>query len=181
MNENQGSNTKKAARASIPRWVVPFYWVLGLSLAHAAIPWGISFLSHRLGWIDGRPGAVNIYSLILVFIGLAIVVWTMVLHFARTAQRVNFERVPTYLLTQGPYRFSRNPMFLGELIIWLGWAFFFGSVAVLIAFLVLVLLINYRVVPREERELEARFGDSYVEYMKTVPRWFGIPRNQIEN
>ncbi len=77
---------------------------------------------------------------------------------------------------QGPYQFSRNPMYLGELVLWLGWVFFFGSVAVLIAFLLLVVLLNFQVVPREERELEAKFGDTYIRYKKRVPRWIGVPK-----
>jgi len=171
MSANPDSNSKK----TIPRWVVPIYWGVGLPLGHAAIPWGISFLTPRLGWTEGRPGAINLYSLVLISIGLAIVIWTMALHFVRTPQRVEWVRTPTYLLVQGPYQFSRNPMQLGELIIWLGWVFFFGSVSVLIAFLLLIVLLNFRVIPREERELEARFGDTYIRYKKRVPRWFGIP------
>lgn len=116
------------------------------------------------------------YSLVLISIGLTIVIWTLALHFVQTAQRVEFERTPRYLLMQGPYQFSRNPMYLGELVLWLGWVFFFGSVAVLIAFLLLVVLLNFQVVPREERELEAKFGDTYIRYKKRVPRWIGVPK-----
>ena len=86
------------------------------------------------------------------------------------------ERTPKYLLVQGPYRFSRNPMYLGELVLWLGWALFYGSVAILIGFLLMWVMMNFRAVPREERDLEARFGESYLEYKDNVPRWFGKTR-----
>lgn len=69
----------------------------------------------------------------------------------------------------------------GELVLWLGWVFFFGSFSVLVAFLLLAVLLNFRVVPREERELEARFGDAYIQYKKRVRRWFGVSRSRIQD
>jgi len=181
MSTNQDPNRKNTTRSSIPRWVVPIYWAVGLLLVHAAVPWGISFLTPRIGWSNGSPGIVNWTSAILILPGLIIVLWTMALHFVRTPQRVEWERTPAYVLTQGPYQFSRNPMYLGELVLWLGWVFFFGSVSVFIVFLLLVVLMNFRVVPREERELEARFGDVYIQYKKRVPRWLEIPRGQMQH
>ncbi len=79
----------------------------------------------------------NLLSLIPVVAGIACILWTMVLHFVRTSQRVELERTPRYLLIQGPYTFARNPMYAAELVLWLGWALFFGSVAVFIGFLLL--------------------------------------------
>ncbi len=79
----------------------------------------------------------------------------------------------SYLLTRGPYAFSRHPMYLSEQVLWFGWAIFYGSLAVLIAFVVWCLVFNFFAVPREERALEARFGEAYRQYKNTVPRWFG--------
>jgi protein-S-isoprenylcysteine O-methyltransferase Ste14 len=64
-------------------------------------------------------------------------------------------------------------MFLAGLIVWLGWALFFGSLAILIACVVLWTLTDLFTVPREERALESRFGEAYQDYKKRVPRWFG--------
>ncbi|MGI8989680.1 MAG: methyltransferase family protein [Bryobacteraceae bacterium] len=80
---------------------------------------------------------------------------------------------PSYLLTEGPYRYSRNPIYLAELTIWLGWILFYGSFAVAGIFAVGSLLVGPIVVPREERGLEARLGAEYREYRRTVPRWLG--------
>jgi protein-S-isoprenylcysteine O-methyltransferase Ste14 len=153
--------------------MVPIYWAVGFLLVHNVIPWGLSLLSARYGWIEGTPGTWNLFSLILIGAGITCVVWTMALHFVRTAPRVAFERTPSYLLSRGPYRVTRNPMFLGELALWLGWALFYGSVATFIAALVFWGLMSFIAVPREERELEARFGDAYREYKRSVPRWLG--------
>jgi protein-S-isoprenylcysteine O-methyltransferase Ste14 len=74
---------------------------------------------------------------------------------------------------RGPYGFTRNPMYGAELGLWLGWALWYGSVAVFSGFVVFWAVVNFVVVPREERSLEARFGGTYREYKAKKPRWFG--------
>lgn len=165
-------NRDQSKVATIPRWTVPIYWAVGLLLVHNMIPWALSLLSTRYGWAEARPGIWNLLALIPIVAGLAIIIWTMVMHFVKTPERVEMVRIPKYLLVQGPYKFSRNPMFLGELVLWFGWAIFYGSTAVFIGFFLLWVLMNYVAVPREERDLEARFGESYLEYKNSVSRWF---------
>jgi Putative protein-S-isoprenylcysteine methyltransferase len=100
----------------------------------------------------------------------------MCLHLARTSDlpdRVELERTPKYLLFGGPYAFTRHPMYLAELALWLGWSILYGSIVVFIGFLVEWLIFNFVIVPREESALEARFGKTYLEYKNRVPRWFG--------
>jgi len=92
---------------------------------------------------------------------------------ARTPERVKLRWTPPYLLTRGPYLITRNPMYVGELALWLGWALFYGSVAVIAGLLVLWVVVNWLVLPREERALEAHFGEPYRQYKIAVPRWFG--------
>lgn len=59
----------------------------------------------------------------------------------------------------------------------MGWALFYGSIAVLAVFLLIAVAMNFVAVPREERNLEARFGETYRQYKSEVPRWLGKPRN----
>jgi protein-S-isoprenylcysteine O-methyltransferase Ste14 len=73
---------------------------------------------------------------------------------------------------RGPYRLTRNPMYVAELGLWLGWAILFGSLPVLIGFLVLSSVVTFVFVPHEERTLEAAFGQTYLQYKSRVPRWF---------
>ena len=77
---------------------------------------------------------------------------------------------------RGPYQFTRNPMYLSGMAIWLGWVIFYGSVAVFVGFVVGWVSVIFLVVPWEERKLEARFGDAYLQYKNTVPRWLGRGR-----
>jgi len=160
-------------RRGVALSVASVVWLVGIPLAHAAIPWAISLLGPRHGWTAGRPAIWNLLGLILIGAGGACLAWIMRLHFARTPESVDWEWTPVYLLMRGPYRFTRNPMYVAELLLWLGWALYFGSVGVLFGAAVLWLLMSSVAVPREERALEARFGDAYLEYKNTVPRWLG--------
>lgn len=75
------------------------------------------------------------------------------------------------LVTSGIYRFSRNPMYIGFLLLLLAWGLILGSA---LAFLVLpffiVLITNVQITP-EESVLLKRFGEEYINYKKKVRRW----------
>jgi protein-S-isoprenylcysteine O-methyltransferase Ste14 len=171
-------NSEQPKRADIPGWlaviVALFFWIILLPLVHGGIPWAISLLTPRYGWTDGRPATWNLLGLIPVLLATICLIWLMILHFSRIPRRVKLERTPTYLLTRGPYRVSRNPMYVAELALWLGWAILYGSIPVFVAFLIMGSVMNSRVVPREERDLETRFGEVYREYKNRVPRWLTL-------
>ena len=78
---------------------------------------------------------------------------------------------PTVLVTTGPYRFTRNPMYLSMLIILLGIALFAGSLALLLAPLAFFLIINARQIPFEESRLTTLFGDDYAAFRRRTRRW----------
>ncbi len=68
-------------------------------------------------------------------------------------------------------------MYVGEAVIWLGWALFYGRAAVW-AGLVILCAAGSTIVRWEERWLLERFGDEYRAYLTTVPRWVGLVKNQ---
>jgi protein-S-isoprenylcysteine O-methyltransferase Ste14 len=74
------------------------------------------------------------------------------------------------LLRSGPYRLSRNPMYAGQAVVWLGWALLYGSPAVW-AGLAIECAAWAKIVRWEERQLLERFGDDYRAYLADVPRW----------
>lgn len=75
------------------------------------------------------------------------------------------------LVVEGLYRFSRNPMYLGMLLILSGWAAWLGQpLGLVVAGLFVVLIERLQILP-EERALEEKFGDGYRAYRKRVRRW----------
>ncbi len=75
------------------------------------------------------------------------------------------------LQTTGIYAISRNPMYLGLLILYVAIAFFKGSLWTFIFIPLVILGITYLVIRKEEKYLNRAFGDNYVEYRNKVRRW----------
>ena len=77
----------------------------------------------------------------------------------------------TALVIEGPYRFTRNPMYLGFTCTYLGITFWANSLWPLPALLVVLTVMQRYVIQREERYLERKFGEPYRAYMTRVRRW----------
>ena len=78
----------------------------------------------------------------------------------------------TAIVSTGPYRFSRNPIYLAFSLFQFGLAVWLNSAWLLMSLIVAVALMNFYVIPREERYLARRFGEEYLSYMRSVRRWF---------
>lgn len=164
---------------SIPRWLGGALHLFLLPLVHAGAPWLLSSFAVRRGWVDGSPGVYNYAGLIPVAMGFGLIFWCMLGHFQAAPHGWVVERTPHYptpavLLMKGPYRFSRNPIYLAEGVLWMGWMVFYGSASLLAVFAALALTVGPLVVRREERGLEAKFGDAWRAYAIATPRWIGI-------
>jgi|SRR5687767_1429861 protein-S-isoprenylcysteine O-methyltransferase Ste14 len=77
----------------------------------------------------------------------------------------------TEIVSSGPYRFSRNPIYLGFVCLLIGFSFLFRNYWGLILSPLLVVLINILVIKHEEYYLEKKFGDVYTSYKSRVRRW----------
>jgi protein-S-isoprenylcysteine O-methyltransferase Ste14 len=77
---------------------------------------------------------------------------------------------PDRIITSGPYRYTRNPMYLGHLIFMMGLAVTFWSWFALLLLAARAVWFHRRVL-HDERRLEARFGAEYVAYKRQVSRW----------
>jgi protein-S-isoprenylcysteine O-methyltransferase Ste14 len=75
------------------------------------------------------------------------------------------------LVTSGIYRFTRNPMYLGLLLVVLGWAAFLRSAVALLGPILFVAYISRFQIAPEERILSAKFGTVYADYLARVRRW----------
>ena len=176
-----GRNMKWLTGRRMPRWTGVAVPIVAFPAVHALLPWALSLLAARHGWAGGRPGISNLVGLIPVAAGFYIFFLCSREHFIAAPEGWLLEPTPhhptpSYLLTEGPYRYSCNPIYLAELVIWLGWMAFYGSLVIASVFAVMALLLGPVIVPREERGLEVRFGEQYREYRRTTPRWVGKAR-----
>jgi protein-S-isoprenylcysteine O-methyltransferase Ste14 len=78
---------------------------------------------------------------------------------------------PIEFVAVGPYKYVRNPMYIGGFILLIGFSLFHHSTSILILTVVLFCLFHLFVVFVEEPQLEKRFGKSYLEYKNSINRW----------
>lgn len=75
------------------------------------------------------------------------------------------------IVSSGPFQISRNPMYVGLALIYLGIAFIVNDLLVLLLLIPVLAVMNWYIIPREEQYLEARFGEAYRTYKNKVRRW----------
>lgn len=126
-------------------------WLLGLSLP----------LSQPV-----RFAALGVLAVLGLVIGLPANA-----RFTRAGTDVKPWKTTSAIVREGAFRFTRNPMYVGMALLYLGLALGLASAAALVLFPVLVLVIQTQVIAREERYLEGKFGDEYRSYKAAVRRW----------
>jgi protein-S-isoprenylcysteine O-methyltransferase Ste14 len=105
-----------------------------------------------------------------VICGFAIIAWGMTT-FRRARTAIMPFRSARTIVASGPYRFSRNPMYLGFAVAHAGFAFVFGTAWPLILLPLVLTALWFLVIRREERYLAHAFGDEYARYQQRVRRW----------
>jgi protein-S-isoprenylcysteine O-methyltransferase Ste14 len=132
------------------------------------------FATFLLNWLFPLPLAFPKilvwvgYLLILVGIGLA---FNAAVRFMKAHTTLDPHGSVTEIVTNGPYRFSRNPIYLGFVCLLIGFPFIFRTYWGLILSPVLMLSLYQLVIKHEESYLEKKFGDSYTSYKSRVGRW----------
>jgi protein-S-isoprenylcysteine O-methyltransferase Ste14 len=91
--------------------------------------------------------------------------------FKKVGTTVKPYKESTTLITNGMFRVSRHPMYLGFVLILIGIAVFMGSVTPYAVIIVLAILLDVIFIRAEERLLEGTFGEAWVEYKQRVRRW----------
>ena len=132
--------------------------VLGLMLH---LVWTVKLFSPSLGTPVGA---------IVTLMALALFV-SAVRTFRAAGTPVPGNRPTTTIVCSGPYRFTRNPIYLAFSLFQVGISFWINSLAVLVTLIPAVALMSFVVIPREERYLEARFPSEYLSYKGSVRRW----------
>jgi protein-S-isoprenylcysteine O-methyltransferase Ste14 len=143
---------------------------------HPPIAVGVALvISLRLGWIYPLP--IPLALVPRFWIGVALFAAAVLLMawsgkvFRNAHTQVNITRPATTIVDTGPYRFSRNPIYVGMFAGMIAFAMFFGSFWPLIALVIVYFVIQFGVVAREESYLERKFGSVYLGYKGQVRRW----------
>ncbi len=112
-------------------------------------------------------GGILIASSLLAMPGILV-------KFSRKKTPFDVRKDPSALITNGLFRFSRNPSYVALLVLCIGIGVSLSSVWVLIFLVPAAIVIDSFVIPEEERRLEKAFGDEYRVYKSTVPRWLWV-------
>jgi protein-S-isoprenylcysteine O-methyltransferase Ste14 len=141
----------------------PLAWALavivGLAL-HWLAPWPFLPAGLPAGWLGAA-----VFVLALALLAWAIVTMT------KGGSNVPTNRPTTSIVASGPYRFTRNPIYLAMFVGLVGLAIAFDDLWLLLTLVPFVLVIRYGVVAREEAYLERKFGEVYRGYRSRVRRW----------
>ena len=147
-------------RVPVP-WVFILAYLIGAGLVYV---WPV-----RLG-SDVSEGVTRSVGMALFIAGAVIAGWgLMTFHRARTTTVPG--KASSRLVTWGPYRFSRNPMYVGLAIAYLGEAFLLRQVWPAALLPVVLVYVNWVVIPVEQARLTEVFGAEYGAYQRQVRRW----------
>jgi protein-S-isoprenylcysteine O-methyltransferase Ste14 len=146
-----------------------FFVVLLPGTVAGYVPFRIVSAASGLGPIG--LGVSSVAASVLTLAGIVVLIWCVWDFFAAGHGTLAPIDPPRYLVVQGLYRITRNPMYNGVLAILVGEAWLFASTTLLEYTLLAFPAFHLFVLFYEEPALESRFGESYRTYRKAVPRW----------
>jgi protein-S-isoprenylcysteine O-methyltransferase Ste14 len=149
------------------RFPPPFLFVAGLGLA-----WLLETQVTRIRFIgaDASTSPIETAGAFLMVLGVLLIGWGM-LTFARARTAILPMHAASRLVDHGPYRVSRNPMYTGLSLVYLGAMLILNWGWALVVFPLVLILLYKLVISREEAYLLAEFGDAYRDYCRRVRRW----------
>ena len=144
------------------RVIPPIVGVLYLGVA-----WELEYLLPNIRIISLPYHRIG---LVLIGAGLVLAVWSVLL-FKRARTPIDTFGTPTALVADGPFRFSRSPMYVSLTVVLSGIAVYVGTLPWFLVPVAFALTMNASYIPREERNLERQFGQEYLNYKNRVRRW----------
>lgn len=116
-----------------------------------------------------NSGILDYFGLLLILTGLALVLSSVKLFHTKKTQLAPHKE-PEVLVDTGPFKFTRNPMYLGITLILVGSAAILGAISTLFVPILLVVFTNQIYILMEEKHMAKQFGDAYIEYSQRVRR-----------
>lgn len=122
-----------------------------------------------MGW-----GTQFALGMLLLCAGLALLIWA-VGAMTRAGTNIAISQPVLALVTKGPYRYSRNPIYLALTMMYLAFCFLFDLLFGFVLLVPVILIMNKYVIDIEELFLGNRFGTDYIDYSVHTPRWLRKP------
>ena len=132
---------------------------------------GLGLLVHWLWPLRLLPPSLGVPLGVVLVLAAGALFLCAVCTFRKAGTPVPGNRPTAAIVRRGPYRFSRNPVYLAFTLFQLGLAAWVNSLGLLLALLPALALMTRVVIPREERYLEAKFPAEYLPYTRAVRRW----------
>ena len=145
-------------------------WAVAFVLSWTWVAGAVRALDPRLG--GALPAWLRLPGAVLGLAGAALAAWSVATFLTRGRGTPAPFDPPREFVASGPYRFVRNPMYVGAVGGLLGAGLFLGSPSIACLALAVLVLMHLVVVLYEEPGLARRFGASYLAYRQRVPRWF---------
>ncbi len=145
-----------------PRFYPPVIWLLSVVLMvalHYVVP-----IAKWLAW------PWRAFGVLPIAVGMVVGLFAAVHFRRRDTTIIPFEQ-SSALIVEGPYHYSRNPLYLSMVLILVGIWILLGSLSPVLVIPLFVWWISSRFIAKEERHLELQFGRTYLEYKAKVRRW----------
>jgi len=156
-----------APPSATPAWylkIPPPIWMIAMLLAAYAMQ--RSFAWAQTVYFRSLPHAI-----LLTVLGILLAAWGRSAFAAAGTEIMPASASNKRLVISGPFRFTRNPMYLGLVLASLGIALFPGTLPFFLVPVLLFLLCNFVFIPFEEAKMQRQFNDQYAEYRRRVRRW----------
>lgn len=141
-------------------------------VAFLALPGVVAFAAPlAIGISAGRPVQHTALGAAVLCLGTVLLLWCVREFYVAGRGTLAPWAPPERLVTTGPYRVSRNPMYVAVVTILIGWTVLWGSRTLLIYILVVMAAVHVRVLVAEEPWAARNFGAQWEAYRARVPRW----------
>jgi len=150
-----------------PSWIVripPPVWTLAMLIAAYALQRNASAIAIPV--IQS-----TLLAIVLIVMGIALAAWGRLTFAAVGTEIIPSSATNKKLVTHGPFRFTRNPMYLGLILASFGVAFYFGTLPFFVVPLLVFLLCNFTFIPFEEAKMQRQHSAPYTDYRLRVRRW----------
>lgn len=159
-------NDSAASRGPGIRCPPPLFFAGGLLAA-----WGLDRWRGLAIDGNGRGPLQSVFGWLLVVAGFAMLVWGLAT-LVRFRTTFHPDRAASRLVVAGPYRYSRNPIYVAMTALYSGVALLANTLWPFLLLPVVLVIVAVLVIAREERYLARTFGEEYSQYCRRVGRWF---------